>query len=49
LEAEKAYDFDYSKKRSVIEHIILRIKKCGIMNDSFRNRIGNYNWVSDVA
>ncbi len=45
---EKEYNKFHSKKRIVIEHTICRLKKYRIMNDVFRNRLRNYDKVSDI-
>ena len=48
-EEEKEYNQSHSKKRIVIEHTICRLKKYRIMSDIFRNRLRNYDKVSDVV
>jgi hypothetical protein len=46
---EKEYNQGHAKKRIVIEHTICRMKKYRIMGDVFRNRLRNYNRVSDIV
>ena len=46
---EKERNKSHSRKRIVIEHTICRLKKCRIMGDIFRNRLRNYDKVSDIA
>ena len=46
---QKEYNRNHSAKRIVIEHVICRIKKYRIMNDIFRNRLKNYDKVSDIV
>jgi hypothetical protein len=49
LQEEKEYNLQHAKKRIVIEHTICRIKKYRIMSDVFRNKLKNYNKVSDIV
>ena len=44
---EKERNKSHSRKRIVIEHTICRMKKHRIMGDIFRNRLRNYDRVSD--
>ncbi len=46
---EKEYNVIHSKKRIVVEHTICRLKKYRIMNDIFRNKLRNYNRISDIV
>jgi hypothetical protein len=46
---EKEYNKNHSAKRIVIEHAICRIKKYGIMNNVFRNRLRKYDRISDIV
>jgi len=46
---EKEYNKMHSKKRIVIEHTICRLKKYRIMSDIFRNRLRNYDRISDIV
>ena len=46
---EKDYNMIHSKKRIVIEHTICRLKKYRIMSDIFRNRLRNYDRISDIV
>jgi hypothetical protein len=46
---QKEYNKSHSKKRIVIEHTICKLKKYGIMNDVFRNRLRKYDKVSDIV
>ena len=46
---EKEYNQNHSRKRIVIEHTICRMKKYRIMGDIFRNRLRNYDKVSDIV
>ena len=47
---EKERNKSHSKKRIVIEHtIICRMKKHRIMGDIFRNRLRNYDRVSEIV
>ena len=46
---EKEYNQNHSRKRIVIEHTICRMKKYRIMSDIFRNRLKNYDKVSDIV
>lgn len=46
---EKECNKSHSKKRMVIEHTICRLKKYRIMGDIFRNRLRNYDRVSDIV
>ena len=49
LQEEKEYNLQHAKKRIVIEHTICRIKKYRIISDVFRNKLKNYNKVSDIV
>ena len=50
LSAEEiGYNKMHSKKRIVIEHTICRLKKYRIMSDIFRNRLRNYDRISDIV
>ena len=46
---EKECNKSHSKKRIVIEHTICRMKKYRILGDIFRNRLRNYDRVSDIV
>ena len=46
---EKECNKSHSRKRIVIEHTICRMKKYRIMSDIFRNRLRNYDRVSDIV
>jgi len=46
---EKECNKSHSRKRIVIEHTICRMKKHRIMSDIFRNRLRNYDKVSDIV
>ena len=46
---EKERNKSHSRKRIVIEHTICRMKKHRIMGDIFRNRLRNYDKVSDIV
>jgi len=46
---EKEYNQNHSRKRIVIEHTICRMKKYRIMSDIFRNRLRNYDKISDIV
>lgn len=46
---EKEYNHINSRKRIVIEHVICRLKKYRIMNDTFRNRLRKYDMMSDIV
>ena len=46
---EKECNHNHSRKRIVIEHTICRMKKYRIMSDTFRNRLRNYDKVSDIV
>ena len=46
---EKECNQNHSKKRIVIEHTICRMKKYRIMSNVFRNRLRNYDKVSDIV
>lgn len=48
-QGEKEYNQNHSRKRIVIEHTICRMKKYRIMGDIFRNRLRNYDKVSDIV
>ena len=43
------FNYEHSKKRIVIEHVISRLKKYRILSDVFRNRLEKYNKVSDIV
>jgi hypothetical protein len=45
----KEYNKSHSKKRISIEHTICRLKKYRILAYIFRNKIKNYNKVSDIV
>jgi DDE superfamily endonuclease len=46
---EKEHNQNHSRKRIVIEHTICRMKKYRIMGDIFRNRLRNYDRISDIV
>jgi hypothetical protein len=47
---ERVYNKNHSAKWIVVEHAICcRIKKYGIMNDVFRNKLGKYDGISDIV
>ena len=46
---EKECNKSHSRKRIVIEHTICRMKKYRIMADVFRNRLRNYDKVSEIV
>ncbi len=46
---EKECNQNHSRKRIVIEHTICRMKNYRIMGDTFRNRLRNYDKVSDIV
>jgi hypothetical protein len=46
---EKEHNQNHSRKRMVIEHTICGMKKHRIMGDIFRNRLRNYDRVSDIV
>jgi hypothetical protein len=46
---EKEYNKIHSKNRIVVEHTICRLKKYMIMGDIFRNKLRNYDKVSDIV
>jgi hypothetical protein len=46
---EKECNKSHSRKRMVIEHTICMIKKDRIVSDIFRNRLRNYDRVSDIV
>ncbi len=46
---EKEYNKNHSKRRMIIEHTICKMKKYRIMSDIFRNRLRNYNKMSDIV
>ena len=46
---EKEYNQNHSRKRIVIEHTICRMKKYRIMGDIFRNRLRDYDKISDIV
>ena len=46
---EKEYNQNHSRKRIVIEHTICRMKKHRIMGDIFRNRLRDYDKISDIV
>jgi len=43
------FNYEHSKKRIVIEHVISGLKKYRILSDVFRNRLEKYNKVSDIV
>jgi poly-beta-hydroxyalkanoate depolymerase len=45
---EKEHNRIHSRKRTVIEHTICRMKKYRIMSDVFRNSLKKYDKVSDM-
>jgi len=42
------YNKNHSRLRIIVEHIICKIKKFGIMGTKFRNRLRRYNNISDI-
>jgi len=46
---ENEYDTIHSKKRIMVEHIIIRLKKYMIMSDNFMNELSNYSKVSGIV
>jgi hypothetical protein len=46
---EKEHNKNHSRKRTVIEHTICRLKKYKIMSDIFRNKLRKYNGISDIV
>src|SRR5215831_2648314 len=46
---EKKYNRRHSKLRIVVEHTVSRIKKFGIMGTKFRNKLGRYDYASDIV
>ena len=46
---EKKHNRRRSKLRVIVEHMMSRIKKYGIMGARFRNRLGKYNHASDIV
>ena len=46
---ERCYNKDQAKRRIVIEHTICRLKKYRIMSEVFRNRLINYDKISDIV
>ena len=46
---EKEYNKNHSKRRMIIEHTICKMKKYRIMSNIFRNRLRNYNKMSDIV
>ena len=46
---QKAFNRRLSVKRVVVEHTISRLKKFRIMAHKFRNRLKNYNAMTDIA
>jgi hypothetical protein len=46
---EKERNKSHSRKRIVVEHTICRVKKHRIMGDIFRNRLRNYDKVSEIV
>ena len=49
LKMEKSATRSHSRKRIVIKHTICRMKKYRIMGDAFRNRLRDYDKVSDIV
>jgi hypothetical protein len=46
---EIEYNKLHSKKGIVVEHTICRLKKYGIMNDVFRNKLRKYYRIFDIV
>jgi hypothetical protein len=46
---EEKYNKNHSKRRMIVEHTICRIKKYGILNDVFRNKLRKYDRISDIV
>src|SRR6476620_3044392 len=46
---ERTYNRKHSQLRIIVEHAICRIKKFGIMDDKFRNRLRKYDNASDIV
>ena len=46
---ERTYNRKHSQLRIIIEHVICRIKKFGIMGAKFRNRLRKYDNASDIV
>lgn len=43
------YNKNHSRLRIIVEHIICKIKKFGIMGTKFRNKLRRYNNISDIV
>ncbi|MGB8033612.1 MAG: transposase family protein, partial [Nitrososphaeraceae archaeon] len=46
---EKKYNRKHSKLRVIVEHTVSRIKKFGRMGTKFRNKLGRYDYASDLV
>ncbi len=46
---EKECNQNHFKKRIVMEHTVCRMKKYRIMSNGFRNRLRNYDKVSEIV
>ena len=48
-DGEKRHNRKHSKLRVIVEHTVSRIKKFGIMGTKFRNKLGRYDYASDIV
>ena len=46
---QKAFNSTLSKARVVVEHTISRLKKFNIFGGEFRNRLKNYDTMTDIV
>jgi hypothetical protein len=46
---QKEYNRNHSKRRIAVEHVIAGLKKYGIMNNIFRNRLRKYDRILDIV
>ena len=46
---EKRFNRELSKQRVVVEHAISRVKKFNIFGQEFRNRLRNYDAMTDIV
>ncbi len=47
-DAQKEFNRELSRARVLVEHVISRIKKFGIMRDKFRNRLCRYDCINAI-
>lgn len=46
---QKAFNKNLSKERIVVEHMISKVKKFNVFGTEFRNRLRNYDVMTDIV